>query len=260
MTKKNIINSRRLIILFLLSVGLTVGLSQVAFAQDAAASQQGEAGAKIDESISIIDQIKQGGQTMWVLGLLSVSWFALVVYNTLKIKEHQFLQTEVVKQLQDPLDDLHIERAKALCEENPGTITNILGAGLDRIRSDEIDLVAIEKAMEDKSTEEMAGPFVYINYLNVIAGVSPMVGLLGTVIGMVKAFHSIAAEGMGKPELLAGNISEALITTATGLIIAIPALISYFYFKNKYGKLSSRVSRILGDLYYSLVHAVNRIS
>ena len=72
-----------------------------------------------------------------------------------------------------------------------------------------------------------------------------MLGLLGTVSGMIKAFQTMATGGMGKPELLAGNIGEALITTATGLIIAIPAMISYFIFKNNFIKNMSTMGRLV---------------
>ena len=73
----------------------------------------------------------------------------------------------------------------------------------------------------------------WIQYMNVIATVAPMVGLLGTVSGMIGAFQTIATGGMGKPELLAGDIGEALITTATGLTIGIPAMVFYFVLKNR---------------------------
>jgi biopolymer transport protein ExbB len=82
----------------------------------------------------------------------------------------------------------------------------------------------------------------------VIASVSPMMGLLGTVSGMVKAFRNIASQGLGKPELLANNISEALVTTASGLLIAIPALMAYFYFKNKYMAASSGIYEQIGSM------------
>jgi biopolymer transport protein ExbB len=80
-----------------------------------------------------------------------------------------------------------------------------------------------------------------------------MLGLLGTVSGMVKAFNAIAAEGMGKPELLADNISEALITTATGMTIGIPAMFFFFFFKNRYGKIVSEITLILGRFYGDLI-------
>ncbi|MBC8190539.1 MAG: MotA/TolQ/ExbB proton channel family protein [Puniceicoccaceae bacterium] len=73
----------------------------------------------------------------------------------------------------------------------------------------------------------------WVTYLNVVASVAPMIGLLGTVSGMISAFQTIGRGGMGRPELLAGDIGEALITTATGLVIGIPAMIAYFVLKNR---------------------------
>jgi len=73
----------------------------------------------------------------------------------------------------------------------------------------------------------------WIQYTNVVAAVAPMVGLLGTVSGMIGAFSTIAGGGMGKPELLAGDIGEALITTATGLVVGIPAMLAYFILKHR---------------------------
>ena len=73
----------------------------------------------------------------------------------------------------------------------------------------------------------------WVTYLNVVASVAPMIGLLGTVSGMISAFQTFGRGGMGRPELLAGDIGEALITTATGLVIGIPAMIAYFVLKNR---------------------------
>lgn len=81
----------------------------------------------------------------------------------------------------------------------------------------------------------------WIQYMNVIATIAPMVGLLGTVSGMIGAFQTIATGGMGKPELLAGDIGEALITTATGLTIGIPAMVCYFMLRNR---LDSRLEEV----------------
>ncbi len=72
-----------------------------------------------------------------------------------------------------------------------------------------------------------------LTYLNVIAAVAPMIGLLGTVSGMIGAFQTMATSGMGRPELFAGNIGEALITTATGLVIGIPSMICFFMMRNR---------------------------
>ena len=87
-----------------------------------------------------------------------------------------------------------------------------------------------------------------------------MLGLLGTVSGMVKAFNSIATVGMGQPDMLAGNISEALITTATGMLVGIPTMFFFFYFKNQYGKLVADITLYMDDAYGDLVHGVRTSS
>ena len=247
---------RRFTFISALMLCMVFGMGHVASAQTEPESAPVSAAGKSDVSFS--DLLKKGGWAMWPLGLLSVTGLGLIIYNGMVIRRRQFLRPDVVENLKEALNELNIEKARAICDQTPTAASNIVYAGLERIQDDEIDLESVEKAMEEASSEEMSGPFALINYLSIIASVSPMVGLLGTVSGMVKAFNSIAAQGMGKPELLANNISEALITTATGLIVAIPAMVFYFYFKNKFGKLSSVVNRITGDLYFTLVHALKR--
>lgn len=88
----------------------------------------------------------------------------------------------------------------------------------------------------------------WIQYLNVIAATSPMVGLLGTVSGMISAFQTIAAGGMGKPELLAGDIGEALVTTATGLVIGIPAMVAYFVMRNRMLTRAMEIRDVAGQV------------
>jgi biopolymer transport protein ExbB len=148
--------------------------------------------------------------------------------------------------------------ARAVCETNPCLVANIAKAGLARARPGAFDAEAVEKAMEESSVEEIAGPFGIISYLSILATLAPMVGMLGTVSGMIKAFRNIALGGMGKPELLADNISEALITTAVGLVVGIPAMFAFFFFKSRYARLTSRLARICGDLHHTLTFALSQ--
>ena len=131
-------------------------------------------------------------------------------------------------------------------------ITNIIGCGLARVDERDIDVDSVSTAMEEASTEEFANPYVLINYLGLIASLAPMLGLYGTVSGMVKAFDTIAAEGAGSASKLADNIAEALITTAAGMMIGIPTMFFFFFFKNRYGAIISGSSRIIGDLMYTM--------
>ena len=205
---------------------------------------------------TLIDQFKAGGWAMYPLTLLSISGFGLIVYNFLAVRPGPILKREVIEEIDKALENADIAKAKAVCEENPAPATNIISAGLVRVNVDNYEPEQVKEAIEEASSEELAGPFVLINYLSVIGSLSPMVGLLGTVSGMVKAFNVIEAEGAGSAQALAGNISEALITTATGMIVGIPAMFFFFFFKNRYGKITSRVGRLVGDLQFTLNKAI----
>lgn len=205
---------------------------------------------------SLIDMYKAGGWAMYPLTLLSIGGFGLIVYNFMAVRPEPILNTEATIQIDEALQALDVEKAKTICQENPSPSTNIVEAGLNRVDVDNYDAEQVKEALEEASAEELAGPFVLINYLSVVGSLSPMVGLLGTVSGMVKAFNVIEAEGAGSAQALAGNISEALITTATGMIVGIPAMFFFFFFKNRYGKITSRIGRIVGDLQFTLSKAV----
>jgi biopolymer transport protein ExbB len=218
----------------------------------AAQEEEGQSGR------SLIEMIQVGGWAMYPLGALSVAGLALIVYNFIAVRPRKLLDIDKLEEVAEKAKSFEIDEARQLCQDSPSPLTNIADAGLERITSDFVDAESMEKAMEEASVEELSSPFVYINYLSVIATLSPMVGLLGTVSGMVKAFNAIAAQGVGQPQALANNISEALITTATGMIIGIPAMFFYFFFKNRYGKITSSVSRIIGDFHHEFVAALRK--
>ena len=205
---------------------------------------------------SIIDMFRAGGWAMYPLTLLSISGFGLIVYNFIAVRPEPILNTEATAQIDKALEELDIEKVKSICQESPSPTTSIIEAGMARVDVNNYNPEQVKEAIEESSAEELSGPFVLINYLSVVGSLSPMVGLLGTVSGMVKAFNVIEAEGAGSAQALAGNISEALITTATGMIVGIPAMFFFFFFKNRYGKITSRIGRIVGDLQFTLNKAV----
>ena len=216
---------------------------------------QGESGASGD--VSLAQLWRQGGWAMYPLAGFSIGTLALILFNALRLRELPFLRPDVSAQLAAALTRGDLEAARGICQSQPCIVANITRAGLVRARPDAYQPAAVEKAMEEASVEEVSAPFVVISYLSIIATLAPMVGMLGTVSGMIKAFRNIALGGMGKPELLADNISEALITTAVGLIVGIPAMFAFFFFKSRYTKLTSRIARICGDLHHTLTHALS---
>jgi biopolymer transport protein ExbB len=215
-----------------------------------------EEAAPVGGEKSLIDMYKAGGWAMYPLTLLSIGGFGLIVYNFMAVRPEPILNTEATIQIDEALQNLDIDKAKTICQENPSPTTSIIEAGMNRVDIDNYDAEQVKEAIEESSSEELAGPYVLINYLSVVGSLSPMVGLLGTVSGMVKAFNVIEAEGAGSAQALAGNISEALITTASGMIIGIPAMFFFFFFKNRYGKITSRIGRVVGDLQFTLNKAI----
>ena len=243
------------IAVLLFAIALQWTLAQPLNAQETTEAAE-EANAEKVET-SLIEMYKTGGWAMYPLTILSIGMVGLIVYNSMAVQTSQILQPHLVPDIDKALEALDIEKAKTICESNPGPLTNVIKAGLSRTNPADYDSEQIKEAMEEASAEELSDPYLLINYLSIIAALSPMVGLLGTVSGMVKAFNVIKTEGAGSAQDLAGNISEALITTASGMIIGIPAMFAFFFFKNKYGKITSRIARIIGDLQFTLKKKIN---
>lgn len=202
----------------------------------------------IDESITLWSMFQQGGWAMYPLFIFSIALVSLALYCAWLIRESRFLQLDAIGELRDAVSNTDLKALQAICAAHPGYTTDIIRAAFEAINEGHKSLSTINEALEERASKVLAAPLVFVQYLQVIASVSPMVGLLGTVSGMVKAFRNIAAQGLGKPELLANNISEALVTTATGLLIAIPALMAYFFFKNKYTAASAGIYEHIGSI------------
>ena len=249
----------------ILSTYLTIGLITCAglwfsgktlHAQETVSAEVQNETADLPAKKTLIDQYKTGGWAMYPLTLFSIAALGLVAYNFMTVRPELILQSESMVEIDTALKGLDIEKAKSICEASPAPTTNIIAAGLNRVNLQDYDPAPIKEAIEEASSEELAGPYILINYLSVIGSLAPMIGLLGTVSGMVKAFNVIETEGAGSAQALAGNISEALITTASGMIVGIPAMFFFFLFKNKYGKITSRVARVVGDLEFTLKSAI----
>jgi len=178
----------------------------------------------------VIDLLAAGGWVMPLIVVCSVIALAIsierwVVLNARGIAPPHLLAT-VWKQLKD--GELDAQRLKQLRQGSP--LGAILAAGLAN-RSQGRDVMK-------ESIQEAAGHVVhdlekFLNTLGTIAAITPLLGLLGTVVGMIRVFTEITVQGTGNANALAGGISEALITTAAGLVVAIPALVMHRYFTGK---------------------------
>ena len=205
-----------------------------------------------DQQLKLIDLIKAGGLTMVFLGLLSIAVVAFAIKNYLTLKADQLLRPELLPSLNQQMADGDINGALQTCRTQECLLTTVLASGLLRIVNQDILMDNVEKGFVQEGQSQMTQLMRPVNYLLTIGSIAPMVGLLGTVSGMIKAFQNISAGGMGKPEILASNIGEALVTTASGLIIAIPAMLFYYYFKNVFADIIGRLNKYLGGLLNSL--------
>lgn len=235
-----------------LAVTALVGWSALAWAQEAAEAPAGP----VEQTTTLFDLWRQGRGFMYPIGLLSVAGVALTIYGFLSTREAKMLQMELVPTLQESIGRLDFRNAASTCAGSPGVMSNILNAGLSRITDDQVAMEEIEKAMEEASVEESASGLKPISYLSIIASIAPMFGLLGTVSGMISAFQKIGLGGMGDPEQLGGDIGEAMITTAFGLLVGIPMMFFYFYLKSKFQSNMARIGRVLGNLTHQMTGAL----
>ncbi len=185
--------------------------------------------------LSLFTMIQQGGWAMFPLAACSLTMFFLVFYAYLETRRSRFLPEETLPAVRQALDRLDLETAARTLEASSTVLGRSLAPALGKFRGDRPNLnkEQVEALFVENAEAAENGVSQWVNYLNVVAAVAPMIGLLGTVSGMISAFQTIGQGGMGRPELLAADIGEALITTATGLVIGIPAMIFYFILRNR---------------------------
>jgi len=182
----------------------------------------------------MLELFKAGGWLMIPLFISSVIAIAIIAERFWSLQTKRISPPELITQIWQWLQYNQVDhhRIKALQANSP--LGQILAAGLIN-RNCSRDIT--KESIEDTGRHVTVALERNLNTLGTVAAISPLLGLLGTVIGMIKVFAVITAEGVGNPETLAGGISEALITTATGLVVAIPSLIFYRYFRGKISKL-----------------------
>lgn len=225
-----------------LSLSLLLIAASTGLAQEAADPAHGPT--------TVFQTIKEGGaliMTIWVIILgTSVTMVTFVIQNILTLRVPKLAPPTLVETLRATLNAGNYQEAWATCDANNNYLANVLKAGLARLgRGKE----AVQDAISEYSLREATILRTRNSYLSVIGVVSPMIGLLGTVIGMIGAFAVLAQSGISDPRALSGKIGEVLLATASGLFIAIPAFVAYYIFRNK----AQMVVVLIDDIVNSLV-------
>ena len=201
---------------------------------------------------------------MWYLGacgwyfgpifiILSIIFVTLTIMNWLAISRNAIAPPEMIEQFQTKLENKEYQEAYELAKESDSLFGRIFAVGLVAMSngSGSDNFASAKQAMDDTAEEEVLRLEHRLSYLGTIASIAPMIGLLGTVYGMILAFSVIARGGPPQASDLAGGISLALVTTQIGLMIAIPALILFEVFKN-------RLARFILELNIQMENSLKR--
>jgi len=210
-------------------------------ASETAPSNTAPAAAEVLSSQNLFDILKDGGPMMIPLFVCSFLTLVFLFERAISLRRGRVVPRPFVKRFLHQVGEGKLDRdgALELCRENGSPIADVFASAVRKWGRPSVEL---EQSVIDAGERVGAGLRRYIRLFNAVATISPLMGLLGTVFGMIRMFNSIStAEAPGRTELLAAGISEALFTTAAGLMIAIPALCFYLYFLG-------RVESLLSDI------------
>ncbi len=180
------------------------------------------------------DYMDKGGPVMWPILIFSILGFAVLIERFFALRKAVINVNEFLAKVRKALMvNRSLRDAVKICEQYQGPVASVTKAGLLKYGQPKED---IEKTIENAAAFEMARLERGLAFLATCANVEPLLGFLGTVTGMINSFEALAKSGLSNPGLVAAGISEALITTAAGLIIALPMQLAYNYYTTRINK------------------------
>lgn len=200
--------------------------------------------AQSEAKRSLLDYVARGGPVGMIIILISLAAIGMVVAQWLRVRRDSLAPPDLARDLSRLLAEGDVDGAIARCaaEERPSFLSRVLGASLTRAARSPFGMLELRTTVEETGRLEVDRLYRLTDGIGLVASVAPMLGLLGTVIGMVGAFDAIMlAEGPARPDQLAGSISQALITTVLGLIVAIPCTAAYTYLRNRIDHLATEI-------------------
>lgn len=223
---------------------LLIGSTLLAQAADAATG----AGAEPARLPTLLDYVRDGGILSYVLIALSIVAVALILRNLFALRQREFAPPEVMSSLESFLSEGRIADAEKFCRipANRCYVTTVMSEAFSRTQSSGFGVLEFRSAVEDVASGEAEEIHRMNDGIGIIAAVGPMLGLLGTVIGMIGAFRAIGGlQGAARSSELATFMSMALVNTAQGLIVAIPATIAFAIFRRRIDHMLHLISRDL---------------
>jgi len=176
----------------------------------------------------VYEFLVQGGITMFILLGCSILALTIVFERSWSLRRSAIIPEKDVNAVEAAIRSEDVKQAIRICRDSPTAMGRILWVALENRG---VSRPVLKEVLEEVGRQEVAYLERFIGALGLIAAISPLLGLLGTVIGMIEVFQVISVEGVGKADVLAGGISKALNTTAAGLSVAIPTLVAYRLFE-----------------------------
>ncbi|MEX2578323.1 MAG: MotA/TolQ/ExbB proton channel family protein [Verrucomicrobiales bacterium] len=234
-----------------------VALVLLVFAPDLRAQ---EADAAVEETETLMDKIVDAGWFMAPIGILSILMITLAVFNGLQLSKKKFVPAGLGDEVLANMAEVRVRSSIDIAAQDPSYLGRMVATAYPMVDATDPETLGrshVEDAIADFSIRENSRYMSWIGYFSVIAQAAPMIGLFGTVAGMIMAFDTMGLSGGANPTELAGNISLALMTTAGGLVVAIPSIFCFYIFKNKFNKLVSDAQEVALEGLDLAVAAVN---
>lgn len=188
------------------------------------------------------DMILAGRYMMIPIGLASLVGLTVIIERMLVLRRQRIIFPEISGAVDSMSASEDLSVVRSICGSHPGPFASIVLAGIEHAEN---DWTIIRDVLQESGRQEATLLTRHLGILETVAAVSPLLGLLGTVLGMIRVFTTISVAGLGSPEVMSAGISEAMVTTAAGLIVGIPALVAYNW-------LNGRADRIIFELeFYS---------
>ncbi|WP_051654263.1 MotA/TolQ/ExbB proton channel family protein [Persephonella sp. KM09-Lau-8] len=200
----------------------------------------------------IIQIFQKGGPIMYPLLFLGILAIAFIIERLYSLSSRKTFPVRKLEEISFYIQEGRFAEAITIAKNTNSVATALVAGVLEayiRGRKDEEQLKTVAEEIARAEIPKLEG---YINAIGAIAAIAPLLGFLGTVVGMIQVFEALSVEGLSNPEVLSSGISQALITTAFGLSIAIPTLAAYWYFRSKLSFIVSQMENLATELIYQL--------
>jgi biopolymer transport protein ExbB len=192
-----------------------------------------------------LDLIEKSGPVFYALAFCSLVATAVIIERLIALRRSRVLPRAIIDLVEAVQPGKDMSLPLEICRKNPGVFSDVMRAGLENA---DRDWEVMRDAVVDAGRSETPAIERNLFWLQTVAQASPLLGLLGTVFGMIRMFASVSLQGLGDPQVLSHGISEAMLATAEGLCIGIPALVAYNYFSSQADRLIAEIETHAGRL------------